>query len=39
MEAEWDLHRAEIEMLYVRNKESLEDVMSYMSTEHSFTPR
>jgi len=39
MEAEWELYRTEIETLYMRNKRSLEDVMSYMSTEHSFTPR
>ncbi|GKZ16464.1 hypothetical protein AbraIFM66951_007148 [Aspergillus brasiliensis] len=32
----WDLYRSEIERLYLYENRSLEDVMSYMETQHSW---
>ncbi|OJJ71728.1 hypothetical protein ASPBRDRAFT_177385 [Aspergillus brasiliensis CBS 101740] len=33
---QWDLYRSEIERLYLYENRSLEDVMSYMETQHSW---
>ncbi|GLA70058.1 hypothetical protein AtubIFM55763_010960 [Aspergillus tubingensis] len=35
----WDLYKSEIERLYIHENQKLEDVMSYMETQHSWKKR
>ena len=32
----WDIYKSEIERLYIHENQKLEDVMSYMETQHSW---
>lgn len=35
----WDRYMSEIERLYIHENQTLEDVMSYMETQHSWKKR
>lgn len=36
---DWDTHRETLSRLYVVEKRSVEDIISYMRTNHNFAPR
>lgn len=36
---DWEAHRDTLNRLYVEEKRSVEDIISYMRTNHNFAPR
>lgn len=36
---DWETHKDTLKRLYVDEKRSVEDIISYMQTNHSFAPR